>query len=276
MPGPLVSCLCVTKNKLYQLQRAVNCFYAQSYAHTELIIVYEGNKTEASDWIGHLKDPKIKVVQVSLFPKLSLGELRNISIAHAKGEYFCQWDDDDWYHRDRVKIQLEQARAQRQPVTFLMNWLIYNEKNSRAYFSQLRPWEGSILCRRDVYPRIKYPDQSRAEDVHFQRQLMIKHRVFPVVSSPLYIYVFHGKNTWDKDHFNMLFKTSQKLSNAASLLIGDILGGQYSMKDASGLLHSDSLLDEINYFHSNKQNLKNLARLDRPGGATGKSEAVTR
>src|SRR5882762_9182892 len=118
MPGPLVSCLCVTKNKLYQLKRAVNCFYGQSYARKELVIVYEGNKTEASKWISHLKDPKIKVVHVSVIPKLSLGELRNISIAHAKGEYFCQWDDDDWYHRDRVKIQLEQALAQRQPATF--------------------------------------------------------------------------------------------------------------------------------------------------------------
>ena len=114
-----------------------------------------------------------------------------------------------------------------------------------------------------------------AEDVHFLQQLMIKHRVFPVVSSPLYIYVFHGKNTWDKGHFNMLFKTSQKLSNSASLLIGDILGSQYSVKDASGLLHSDSLLDEINYFHSGKQKLKNLVRLSRPGGAIGKSEAAT-
>jgi len=269
MRDPLVSCLCITKNDIRQLRRSVRCFSGQSYAKKELVIVHEGLSPEVTDWLDRLKDIHLKVVSVPIRPKKSLGELRNISIAHATGEYFCQWDDDDWYHRDRLKIQLEQALTQRHPATFLMNWLIYNEKNNAAYFSSLRPWEGSILCRRDVYPRIKYPDQSMAEDVHFLRQLMIKHRVFPVVSSPLYIYVFHGKNTWDKDHFNMLFKTSQKLSNAASLLIRDILGSQYSVKAASDLLHSDSLLDEINYFHSNKQNLKNLVRPGRSGGAAG-------
>src|SRR6185295_8631778 len=95
-------------------------------------------------------------------------------------------------------------------------------------------------------------DQSKSEDAHFLGQLLMRHRVFPVVSPPLYVYVFHGKNTWEKDHFKMLFKSSQKLSKAASVLIGDILDDQYSMKEASDLLQSDLLLDEINYFYSSK------------------------
>src|SRR6267142_4013109 len=139
MRGPLVSCLCITKNDLGQLRRAVRCFSGQSYPHKELVIVHEGLGTAVTDWLGRLKTINVKIVPVPIRPKKSLGELRNISIAHARGEYFCQWDDDDWYHRDRVRVQLAQALTQRQPATFLMNWLIYNEKNSRAYFSQLRP-----------------------------------------------------------------------------------------------------------------------------------------
>jgi glycosyltransferase involved in cell wall biosynthesis len=256
MRSPLVSCLCITKNDLHQLQRSVRCFSAQRYPNKELVIVHEGLRTEVTDWLGRLKNRHIRIVLVPIRPKKSLGELRNISIAHSTGEYFCQWDDDDWYHRDRLKIQLEQALRHRHPATFLMNWLIYNEKKNTAYFSSLRPWEGSVLCRRDVYPRIKYPDRSTSEDAHFLGQLLMKQRVFPVVSSPLYIYVFHSKNTWDKDHFNMLFKSSQTLSSATSRQIRDILDNQYSMKEASLILESDALRDELNYFHSQKQSIK--------------------
>ena len=274
MPGPLVSCLCVTKNELYQVQRAVNCFYGQSYVHKELIIVYEGNKTKASDWFTQLKDPKIRVVQVTTTPKLSLGELRNISLTHAKGEYFCQWDDDDWHHRDRLKIQLAQALKHRHPATFLMNWLIYDELRRKAYFSQFGLWEGSILCKRDVFPRIKYPAQSTSEDSQFLAQLFARSRVFPVVYPNLYIYVFHGKNTYGKKHFNAIFNKSQKLSRASSILIRDILDSKYSVKTASGLLQSNKLLDEINYFFGKKQNLKKQVSQKKSMGQDGGYVAI--
>src|SRR5258705_7030930 len=99
MRGPLVSCLCITKNDLGQLRRSVRCFSAQSYANKELVIVHEGLRPEVTDWLGRLKNANFRIVPVSTRPKKSLGELRNISIAHATGEYFCQWDDDDWYHK---------------------------------------------------------------------------------------------------------------------------------------------------------------------------------
>src|SRR5260221_964088 len=271
---PLISWLCVTKNKLHLLQRSVNCFYGQSYARKELVVVYEGRPTEASDWVNQLKDPKIKVVNVSATMMLLIGEMRKITLAHATGEYFCQWEDDDWYHRDRLKIQLTQAVTHRHPATFLMNWLIYDELNHKAYFSQFGLWEGSILCKRDVFPRIKYPPQSTSEDSQFLAQLFTRFRVFPVVYPNLYIYVFHGKNTYKKEHFKTIFSNSQKLSTPSSQLIGDILRGKYSVKTASDLLQSDAMLDEINYFYNKKQNLRKEVAKQKGKGPKGRYAGI--
>lgn len=247
---PLVSCLCVTKCKVPQLRRAINCFNEQTYSNKELVVIYERSDGETKEFAEKSHSRDIRFVEIPPTSAMTLGALRNISIAQSKGEYFCQWDDDDWYHRDRVDIQMKAALLNMHPASTLTNWLLFDELTGQAYFSHVRLWEGSILCKRDIYTQgLRYPSMPRGEDMVFIRSLLRKFKIFPVVAPNLYIYVIHGKNTWSYDHFERLFKTAQKLPDFVSEMIRDILTGKISPADGSEMLNSEKFLEQIDYFH---------------------------
>ncbi len=256
---PLVSCLCVTRHKPAKLRRAINCFLAQRYARKELVLVYETDDLEtalvAREYHAH---PEVSVHALGVTPKRTLGELRNLSIELAQGEYFCQWDDDDWYHVDRVGTQLRVLLENRQVASVLTNWFIFDATARRAYLSHMRLWEGSILCRKDVIgSAVHYPALRRLEDSFFLNALIAAHGVYPTVAPNLYVYEVHQANTWSQGHFQMLLSSAQPLSDPTSLLIGDILDGKYSAPEASVRLSSPDLLAELKYFHSSNLNLSN-------------------
>lgn len=254
-PLPLVSCLCITKNGIDQLSRAAECFQSQTYPNKELVIVCKGETKEIEEWFRKKGKASVKLVEV-LDSTLSLGDLRNIALSRATGEYFCQWDDDDWYHRDRLKIQVSQILKYKQPASILYYLLIFDQEKRDAYFSQRRIWEGSLLCKRSVFPMLKFQPWPWNEDANFIYQVLRNFKILPIMIPGLYIYVCHGKNTSGADYFQRLFDNSQKLSDRTSRLIGRIIDGKYTIKEASRLLESDFLLKELNFLHGYLDSIK--------------------
>ncbi|HEU5292938.1 MAG TPA: glycosyltransferase family 2 protein [Cyclobacteriaceae bacterium] len=276
-PEPLISCLCITSNRMLHLKNSIRCFQGQSYPNKELIIVYQGASKSITDFIKReSKRIKIKPVFLPRKPKLSLGELRNISIENASGDYVCTWDDDDWYHTDRLKIQVAGVLNNRHAASILNYIFIFDKSNKQAYFSKQRLWEGSILYRRDIYPAIKYPPRSKSEDAIFVYDIIRHRNIFPIVHPGLYIYVFHGMNTWGTDFFKKLFESSQKLSRSCSKLISQILTGKYDVKKASRLLHSDAILSEINYLYQTKLLLAKQDNLIKGTGSKTRTRKLVR
>lgn len=246
---PLVSCLCITKNKLSILIKAIHCYQAQSYKNKELIILKSGHDEEISSFMKKLSDKSITYIQLPSIPELTLGELRNYAIEACKGDYFCVWDDDDWQHMDRLEVQVTATLNSYYPVSVLTNLLAYNQLTKQAYFTKFRLWEGTILCRKELFFQgIKYPAMSKSEDTSFLFQLLTYSKIFPVVSSVQYIYIYHGNNTWDVGHFNTnIFQ--QPLSTEASGLITRILDLDYDPVHACKLMDASIIPKEINHFH---------------------------
>ena len=103
---PLISCICVTYRKPALLERAIRCFESQTYPNKELVILYEDHDEPTVTYItGHTFSPGIRCICTPGNPKKTLGELRNIANNAAKGEFLCQWDDDDWYHPSRLTFR---------------------------------------------------------------------------------------------------------------------------------------------------------------------------
>jgi len=251
--SPLVSCVCVTRNRVHVLKRAIGCFLAQSYPNKELIIQYESDDSSTPSLReAYAAHPEIKWHQVDDKPKLTLGERRNLSIERSSGEYFCQWDDDDWYHADRIRDQLSAVLSTHQSASIMTNRLIFDASKRTAYFSHLRLWESSILCRRDALTAdVRYPARNRMEDTYFTKALVENNRVYPHVLPTHYIYVINHGNISPQSHFDLLLAASQPLSPALSRLVADILDGTYSPETASRILTSSDVLHEIKYFFVN-------------------------
>jgi len=236
---PLISCICVTKNRPVLLKRAISCFNLQTYTNKELIVIYEIGDELTEGVIASVSSKNIRAIGVMANAKQTLGALRNMGIELAKGEMICQWDDDDWYHIGRLEFQLAVIKETGMKGCVLTQWIIYDEKFKKAYLSISRLWEGSMMCNRQLLIEYKYADKKKSEDSDLVNFLFNNHFLFPLDDVPnLYIYTFHGKNTWNRAHFNYYFKLSTEIGLSDSLAICNILQKTNPKRSDSLLLDS--------------------------------------
>ena len=115
-PGPiasgLVSCLMVTRDRYPFARLAIEAFRRQTHAERELVVVQDGTDTRLVEEIKQADDPTIRAFRAPAVG-LSLGALRNLAVAAARGPFVCQWDDDDLYDPDRIAAQMRHCKPLR-------------------------------------------------------------------------------------------------------------------------------------------------------------------
>jgi glycosyltransferase involved in cell wall biosynthesis len=228
--GPLVSCLMVTHDRLVLAKRAIRCFANQTYRNRELVIVTDGQqrlRRSIERYAAEIGLDRVRVVPVDE-PGLSLGALRNISLSAASGDVVCQWDDDDCFHPDRISAQLDRMRAGAGQACFMTDHLQFLEDDRALVWvdwtlggksgrEQLLP--GTIMMERN--PRFRYPETGpfaqRGEDSVLLGSLYDR---VPVVAlrgeGQLYLYTYHGRNTFDRGHHHRLAMFSLSVSELAA------------------------------------------------------------
>jgi glycosyltransferase involved in cell wall biosynthesis len=197
-----VSCLMVTANRERFFKRSLLSYRRQTYPHKELIIIDDGDQ-DLGPLLKDLPAEEVKYLRIEKKPGNVLGYLRNRSLDNASGDFITQWDDDDWYHPDRLRIQVE-TLLQGYDACCLSNALMHIDVESFfhhpyiGFFKKGTP--GSIMHRRD--PSIRYPEIRRSEDDVYLRTWAKKRYIkLPASYAYLFIRCFHGANTWDMKHF---------------------------------------------------------------------------
>ncbi|MBB5686232.1 glycosyltransferase family 2 protein [Sphingobium boeckii] len=207
--GPLISCLMVTRGHVFPASFAIRCYQRQSYRDRELVIVCDRPDSAVAMLVARLDDPSIRLIETA---PASLGELRNVSVAHARGALLCQWDDDDLYAPDRLAVQAAALKAHDVVAVFLERWLIWWPERRALAASGRRTWEGSMLARREAVPA--YPAQALAEDQVTVERLCAIRPVLLIDRPHVYCYVVHGRNSYDEAHFETMMGWA---SNIAAL-----------------------------------------------------------
>jgi glycosyltransferase involved in cell wall biosynthesis len=201
----LVSCLMVTRNRARLAHRALRCLAAQTWPRVELVIVDDGDED-----YGPVLEPfrarfAIRYLRRTPDPELKLGGLRNVALDHATGEYCAQWDDDEWYHPERLAAQVA-AIERTAAIGSVLKWTLMHvdtpamaELPYRADAGAGTP--GTIVHRRT---RIRYPNLRKSEDARFLERLAESGRIEVLGReySHLFVRCFHGANTWDEGHFH--------------------------------------------------------------------------
>lgn len=209
----MISCLCITRgDRPGLLSEAVSDFVRQTFTDRELVILHDGDEA-AHAGVGAIvaahAGASIRIERTPPGPRL--GELRNIAIERARGEWICQWDDDDRYHPERLRLQWEHAQSEQAAVNYLVdqlhwfrpdNTLFWDDWGAESYPMDII--QGTILARRAVMP--PYPDIGRGEDT------LQTHALFRAEASKAfrisrlrgmgwcYIYRYHGSNAWHAAH----------------------------------------------------------------------------
>jgi len=194
----LISCLMVTRDRFAQACLSVDCFLRQTYPHRELVIIDDSRDDRLARHVAALGDPRI-VVERAADPAPTLGEARNRSVDRASGRYVCQWDDDDLYDPRRLEVQMRALAEAGAQACMLHRWTMWWPDTGRLATSLRRTWEGSLLCEKAAMPR--YPALRRSEDTALVDALMRSANVVLLDEPRLYVYVAHGRNTFEAGHF---------------------------------------------------------------------------
>lgn len=199
---PKVSCLMVTADRKRFVKRSLLSYRRQTYPNKELIIVDDG-KEELEELLAGFPPQEITYLKIEKKPENVLGYLRNITLENATGEFITQWDDDDWYHPDRIRAQAE-ALLKGYEMCCLSHTLMHLDTASffeHPYISYfLKGVPGSIMHRRNS--GIRYPEIALGEDDVFMKAWKEKpHIKLDRSFACLFIRCYHGENSWDMKHF---------------------------------------------------------------------------
>jgi glycosyltransferase involved in cell wall biosynthesis len=248
---PLVSCLCVTWARADKLRRAIDCFLAQTYPNTELVIVLrEGDHETRSLIAEHGERSRIVTHALADDDPITLGEQRNLAIRLCQGEYFCVWDDDDWSHPERIETQASVLRRYHKAACLLTHLVLYDVPTGQAYLSELRLWEASLLCRTNIVSdSLRYAANPLVEDSPFIDGLIREGLVYPLTAPNLYVYERHSRNTSGRKLSRLMYSQAQKLSPESSALVSGVMSSRLSMLEAARQMGSRQLLEELDYFH---------------------------
>ncbi|CAK8994644.1 unnamed protein product [Durusdinium trenchii] len=104
---------------------------------------------------------------------VTLGQLRNTGVNACSGDYVVVWDDDDLYHKDRVKNQVQAIKeASDTAVACTYKTAVVNETDAKALENKRLPrcyrlhpreegWEMTLCCRKDVLVQEEYRYESK-------------------------------------------------------------------------------------------------------------------
>jgi sulfatase maturation enzyme AslB (radical SAM superfamily) len=213
----------VTCGRYGQPLFAIRAFQAQTYSHRELVVVDDNSDHRLADEIARLGDARIRVVRPPS-PGLSLGNLRNLAVAAARGSHICIWDDDDLHDRQRLEVQMRVLIESRASACLLAQIVIWWPLEKRVALSGRRLWEMSLLCDKRVMP--SYPDLRRAEDTVLVEELRARVPIAWLNMPRLYCYVMHARNTWSDDNFEEFWKNAERQSAGEDyrMLLSDLAG----------------------------------------------------
>jgi glycosyltransferase involved in cell wall biosynthesis len=200
--SPLVSCVMITANRGDLVRRSVQCFSYQTYPNRELIVIDDGNE-DLEPILQRYVPGRFTYVRLEKKEGQNLGFLRNLGLDKAKGEFIAQWDDDDWYHPDRLAAQISVLETGFDACCLQATLMHLNiEPYLQHPYVGILPngVPGTIVHRND--PAARYPLEPRGEDTTFLDFWMKRrYRILPLDMSHLFIRCFHGNNTWEQIHF---------------------------------------------------------------------------
>lgn len=205
---PTITAVMVTLGNIEFVYKSYHYFCQQNYPAKKLLIVTDSQSEEHSAMQDiALKDKKVSVLHVGNGYKMTLGELRNLSIEYAPSNLTIQWDDDDWYGPTRIMDQwkgLGNAKA----VMLKEQLHYFRDTGEVAWTVDPTGIQGTLLLDRRC--GFRYPAQRRGEDTILKDKLDAAKMLNLVDGGTCYCRTYHGNNTWDRKHHTNRCKNFSK------------------------------------------------------------------
>lgn len=168
---PMVSVIIPTHNRAAFLKKAIDSVLGQSCRDYELVVVDDGSSDGTAELLASYGDRIISVRQENRGPSAA----RNLGIARARGEFIAFLDSDDWWHPDKLALQLCAMEEEpgflishTQEVWYTTGRLLPQKKKHRKYhgdiFDRCLPIcsvsLSTVMARRELFERVGLFDES--------------------------------------------------------------------------------------------------------------------
>lgn len=223
-PLPSITCVTATRGRDELIKTSIACYMRQSYPNKSLLILSQGDSEANARIRSHVENLGRDDIAFHPAPRdLSLGAMRNTCADIANGEIICQWDDDDISHPSRLFTQYRVLASDDSRIACAFcDFLKYYSESSELYWcdwSRERGLANRFLCGTVMFYKkvfgvgnLVYPEtgpQSKVEeDLNFLNNLFVRGHVGQVFAAQQYVYVYHGRNTYDLEHHNLTLNTS--------------------------------------------------------------------
>jgi glycosyltransferase involved in cell wall biosynthesis len=127
MASPFFSIILPTYNRAHLIETAVKSVLNQTFSDWELIIVDDGSTDNTKEVISEFasSDKRIKYFYQE---NQERSIARNNGIDHAKGEYICFLDSDDYYLKERLNGLFDYIQTEKEPKQFYYTAITYDYK----------------------------------------------------------------------------------------------------------------------------------------------------
>lgn len=132
--GSTVSVIIATYNRPKQLHRAIVSALGQTHPVLEILVCEDGRTNVCADIVRSFDDPRIRHLPGSWTGMPAVP--RNRGLLEAKGFWIGFLDDDDSWHPEKVKLQLQEAhRHNRGFIATAYTITQHNKKNRFSHHS---------------------------------------------------------------------------------------------------------------------------------------------
>lgn len=187
-----VSLVMPTYNRARFVPIAIRCFFQQTYADKELIIVDDGTEPLALP-----DDPRIRYIKLA--HREPTGTKRNYGADAAKGRIIANLDDDDWSSAHRIEDQVRRLTTTGKAVTGYNATVLWDESTGRfwrnpggpPYFSS-----GTSQCyTKEWWKQHPFPPASYGEDSVFSRTARLADQLAIADPGQMMVVRKHAGNT---------------------------------------------------------------------------------
>ncbi len=216
MKSPFFSVIIPTYNRENVIERCINSVLNQSFKDFEIIIVDNASSDGTINIINAIKDARITLIINEKNYERCYS--RNKGISHAKGEYLCFLDSDDFYlqnHLDYLKRNIDTDDDRYE--MYITNKLINNEYNNETKESEFHNYHdlsfflkhaiipARVCIKSNVFEYFKFESKYLiVEDTILWIEIANRFEI-RLLKEPTVVYVIHENNS-----VNIKFNTSRK------------------------------------------------------------------
>jgi glycosyltransferase involved in cell wall biosynthesis len=234
---PLVSVIVPTYKRLPYLVQTVRSILDQQYTALELFVVADGHDQDVADFVSGLADARANYLASPHAGRPAVP--RNFGISQARGDYIAFCDDDDLWHLDKLRKQIDLMREKKSGFSFTASFNIdqngarvseyiqgnFNHISKIGFLLSLGGMivNSSIVVSREILrkagPLNEAPDLRAVEDYEICSRILV-HTDALGVTEPLVGYRWHAgsiqpQGIWDWLHSQRRLQAAIKANGSA-------------------------------------------------------------